>query len=51
MVLAVSWAAGQHLDVPAFDIPTMARSHGTVNAFGFSLAGAGRLGGPPTRPR
>jgi len=39
MVLAVSWAAGQHLDVPAFDIPTMARIHGTINAFGFSLAG------------
>lgn len=39
MVLAVSWAAGQHLDVPALDVPTMARVHGTINAFGFSLAG------------
>jgi len=39
MVLAVSWAAGQHLGVPALDIPTMARIHGTVNAFGFALAG------------
>ena len=39
MVLAVFWAAGQHLDVPALDIPTMARVHGILNAFGFSLAG------------
>lgn len=39
MVLAVFWAAGQHYDVPALDVPTMARIHGTLNAFGFSLAG------------
>jgi hypothetical protein len=39
MVLAVFWAAGQHFDVPALDVPAMARIHGTLNAFGFSLAG------------
>ncbi|CAA9245888.1 MAG: hypothetical protein AVDCRST_MAG10-1955 [uncultured Acidimicrobiales bacterium] len=39
MVLAVFWAAAQHVDVPALDIPAMARIHGTLNAFGFSLAG------------
>jgi hypothetical protein len=39
MVLAVFWAAGQHYDVPALDVPAMARVHGTLNAFGFSLAG------------
>jgi hypothetical protein len=39
MVLAVFWAAGQHYDVPALDVPAMARLHGTLNAFGFSLAG------------
>ena len=39
MVLAVFWAAGQHYDVPALDVPAMARIHGTLNAFGFSLAG------------
>ena len=39
MVLAVFWAAGQHVDVPALDVPAMARIHGTLNAFGFSLAG------------
>ena len=39
MVLAVFWAAGQHYDVPSLDIPAMARVHGTLNAFGFSLAG------------
>jgi hypothetical protein len=39
MVLAVFWAAGQHYDLPALDIPAMARIHGTLNAFGFSLAG------------
>jgi hypothetical protein len=38
MVLAVFWAAGQHYDLPALDTPAMA-AHGTVNAFGFSLAG------------
>ncbi len=39
MVLAVFWAAGQHYDVPVLDVPAMARIHGTLNAFGFSLAG------------
>jgi hypothetical protein len=39
MVLAVFWAAGQHYDVPALDVPAMARVHGTLNALGFSLAG------------
>jgi hypothetical protein len=39
MVLAVFWAAGQHFDVPALDVPAMARIHGTLNAFGFSLVG------------
>jgi len=39
MVLGVFWAVGQHLDVPALDVPAMARVHGTLNAFGFSLAG------------
>jgi hypothetical protein len=39
MVLAVFWAAGQHYDLPALDVPAMARIHGTLNAFGFSLAG------------
>ena len=39
MVLAVFWAAGQHYDVPALDVPAMARIHGTLNAFGFTLAG------------
>lgn len=39
MVLAVFWAAGQHYDIPALDVPAMARIHGTVNAFGFTLAG------------
>jgi len=39
MVLAVFWAAGQHYDAPALDVPAMARIHGTLNAFGFSLGG------------
>ena len=39
MVLAVFWAGGQHYDVPALDVPAMARVHGTLNAFGFSLGG------------
>jgi len=39
MVLAVFWAAGQHYDIPALDVAAMARIHGTLNAFGFSLAG------------
>jgi hypothetical protein len=39
MVLAVFWATARYADVPALDIPAMARIHGTLNAFGFSLAG------------
>jgi hypothetical protein len=39
MVLAVFWAAARYAEVPALDIPAMARIHGTMNAFGFSLAG------------
>ena len=53
MVLAVFWAAGQHYDVPALDVPAMARIHGTLNAFGFTLAGllgwAVRDGSAPVR--
>jgi len=39
MVLAVSWAAGQHWDVPALGIPDMVRTHGAVNALAFVGAG------------
>lgn len=39
MALAVFWAAGQHYDVAALDVPAMAHIHGTLNAFGFTLAG------------
>lgn len=39
MVLAVSWAASQFWEVPALSIPDMARTHGTLNAVGFSLLG------------
>ena len=39
MVLAVSWAAGQFWAVPALGIPDMARTHGVLNALGFSLCG------------
>lgn len=39
MVLAVFWAAARYVEVPALDIPAMASIHGTMNAFGFSLAG------------
>ena len=39
MVLAVSWAAGQFWAVPALSIPQMARTHGLLNAVGFSLCG------------
>lgn len=39
MVLAVMWAAGQHLDVPALDIDAMVRTHGAANALGFVGAG------------
>lgn len=39
MALAVSWALGQFADVPALSIPDMARTHGVINAFGFTLCG------------
>ena len=39
MALAVSWAAAQFWEVPALSIPDMARTHGTLNAVGFSLCG------------
>ena len=39
MALAVAWAAGQHLDVPALSIPDLVRTHGLVNAVGFVGAG------------
>ncbi|MBW3659214.1 MAG: YndJ family protein [Actinobacteria bacterium] len=39
MVLAVQWAAGSVLGTPALGIPTMARTHGLANAFGFALPG------------
>jgi hypothetical protein len=46
MVLAVAWAAGQHLDVPVLPIPAMVRAHGVPNAVGFCLCGL-----LATRPR
>ena len=39
MVLAVSWAAGQHWSIPILSIPDMARTHGVGNAVGFALCG------------
>ncbi len=39
MLLAVQWAAGANLGTPALSIPDMARTHGVVNAVGFSLVG------------
>lgn len=39
MGLAVTWAAGQHWDVPALSIPDMAQLHGLTNAFGFVICG------------
>lgn len=39
MALAVSWAAGQFWAVPALSIPQMVRTHGVLNAVGFSLCG------------
>ncbi len=44
MVLAVSWAAGQHWDVRALSIDAMIRTHGAANSTGFIIAGlVGRL--------
>jgi hypothetical protein len=39
MALAVAWAAAQHWGVPALDIPSMARIHGTLNFAGFVVCG------------
>lgn len=39
MALAVAWAAGQHLDVPALSISDLVRTHGLTNAVGFVGAG------------
>jgi len=39
MVLAVSWAAGQHWDVPALSIDLMVRTHGVANALAFVVCG------------
>jgi hypothetical protein len=39
MVLALSWAAGEHWPVPALSISDMVRTHGLANAFGFTLCG------------
>jgi len=39
MVLAVGWAAAQHMRLRALSIPDMARIHGTMNALGWSLCG------------
>ena len=39
MLLAVQWAIGWNYGTPAPSIPAMARTHGLVNAVGFSLCG------------
>lgn len=39
MVLAVLYSFGQWLGTPAPSLPVMARTHGVLNALGFSLAG------------
>ncbi len=39
MFLAVDWALGQHVDIPALSIPRMAAIHGSLNALGFSACG------------
>lgn len=39
MLLAVQWALGANLDLPALSVPNMIRTHGAVNAFGFALLG------------
>ena len=39
MLLAVQWAIGWNYGTPALSIPVMARTHGVVNAVGFSLCG------------
>lgn len=39
MLLAVQWAVGWNFGTPALSIPAMARTHGVLNALGFSLCG------------
>lgn len=39
MILALAWATGQHIDVPALSIPDMVRTHGVANALAFTLCG------------
>ncbi|MDQ3354861.1 MAG: YndJ family protein, partial [Actinomycetota bacterium] len=39
MILALAWATGQHIDVPALSIPDMVRTHGMANALAFTLCG------------
>lgn len=39
MLLAVHWAVGWNFGTPALSIPAMARTHGVLNAVGFSLCG------------
>lgn len=39
MLLAVQWAVGWNFSTPALSIPAMARTHGVLNAVGFSLCG------------
>jgi hypothetical protein len=39
MALAVQWAVGWNYGTPALSIPAMARTHGVLNAVGFSMCG------------
>ena len=39
MLLAVQWAVGWNFGTPALSVPAMARTHGVLNAVGFSLCG------------
>lgn len=39
MLLAVGWAVGHNIGTPALSVADMARYHGTLNAFGFTLCG------------
>lgn len=39
MALAVHWAVGTNLGLPALSIPAMAATHGALNAFGVTLTG------------
>ncbi len=53
MLLAVHWAIAANVGWPALSIPWMARTHGALNAFGFSflgLAGWRLLGRLPPEP-